>query len=67
MKHNARYTGMVLGALNNREWEWIWNEMQKSSIWSWPAVDTGMKDGMEYRLEPNVEWKIEWGGNGMEK
>lgn len=60
-----------MGALDNKDWEWIWTEMQKASIWRLPAVDTGMKEGMEYGLEPDVEWKMEWDGtewkNGIER
>lgn len=58
---------MVLGALNSRQWEWIWNEVQKASPYGLCLQWTQeCKREMESRLEPDVEWKIEWDGNGME-
>lgn len=37
--------------------------MQKRMKWRLPAVDTGMKQGMEYGPEQDMEWKIEWDGS----
>lgn len=33
--------------------------MQNGMKWRLIAVETGMKWGMEYRLEQDMEWKIE--------
>lgn len=62
---NAKQTGMVLGALNNKEWKvGLKRKAERGEIVTAvgePETKRGMQCGLQDR-----EWKIEWDGNRMD-